>query len=120
MDAHFENNCISVKNIPEFDHSYTVIRTSGEKMSGWTIGCNLPIYQGMSWAKHHATKTVTPTLSNKGWRLMLSNNEDPGNLLCGWKPINTIWPTVLDGDDAAIQAWHDKVVAILDSLVIAG
>ena len=106
-----EKDCISVKDIPEFQQSYTVIRTSGDKQTDWVLGCNTDPSLRMEWAQHHATNTVTPTLSFKGWRLMLTNKYD-----CGWKPINTIWPTALEGDDVAIQAWRDKVVTILDTL----
>jgi hypothetical protein len=106
-----EKDCISVKTIAEFQHSYTVIRGSGDKMIGYTLGSNLPYYFNVNWAIHHATKTVTPTLSFKGWRLMITNKEDSG-----WKPINTIYPTALEGDDAAIQEWRNKVVTILESI----
>jgi hypothetical protein len=101
-----ETNCISIENIPEFQHSYTVIRTSGEMQNGWTLGCSQPLWHGLGWVKHHAY------FSPKGWRLMLTDSNE----WSGWRPINTIWPTALEGDEVAIQAWRDKAVSILESI----
>jgi hypothetical protein len=94
--------------------TYTVERTSGKIDSGWRIPGNSPVDQSIEGpcASIHAVKNDV-----KGWRIFMDNSpKDINELFGGWRRIETIWPTRLDGDADAIHMWRKRTIDILQSL----
>ena len=105
------SSCVSTANTPLESQSYTIIRTSGAAEKGWSI-TDKHICGGNTNAGMYAYKDVA---KNNTWRIFMQNNEtDPNIHVCGWRSLETIWPTNLTGDD--IMTWRKITAAFLDEL----
>ena len=93
---------------------YTVKRTSGVFEEGWKIsihsGCELNL-EGPSATKHFPKDTGL-------WRIFMDNGKTADEYMCGWRRIETIYPTRLNGDEDAIKAWRQSLQEILDALEV--
>lgn len=103
--------CVSTANTPLESQSYTIIRTSGAVETGWKITdkhmCGAVTNVGM-----YAYKDPT---KNNIWRIFMQNTQENPNLhVCGWRSIETVWPTNLTGDD--ITTWQKATIDFLDQL----
>ena len=112
-----ESVCVSLKNSQQFTTPlYTVKRTSGIEDSGWSIskpciGAGQP-----SWIDMHACKYV----NSSGWRIFMHNNlEDPNEYAFGWRRVETINPSHLNGNPDAIHTWRESLIQHLDTLEMA-
>ena len=106
-----KEKCISLEGMSELiNDSYTVIRTSGEIESGWSIAP--PIMGNMpEWIVYHALK------DNGVWRIFMhNNNKDPNLYVCGWRQLNSIYPTQFADDLEIINAWRSNTESILNNL----
>ena len=50
------------------------------------------------------------------WRIFMDNGKSGEEYMCGWRRIETIHPTRLDGDEEAIKLWRQTLIGILDAL----
>jgi hypothetical protein len=105
-------SAISLENMPDIDGTFHVTRTSGEVETGWV--CSKPANSfntGLAnWVNQHALK------SNK-WKIFLHNQGTTINTyVSGWRNIETIWPSRLDGDRNAILEWRTKLGKALDDI----
>lgn len=93
---------------------YTVKRTSGEFDEGWKIsiesGCQLNL-EGPSATKHFPKDTGL-------WRIFMDNGKTADEYMCGWRRLETIYPTRLNGEEYAIKAWRQSLQEILDALEV--
>ena len=93
--------------------TYTVTRTSGLLDAGWGIGTESslePTVDGPCATKQCAKDTGV-------WRIFMDNGKkSPDEYVCGWRRLETIWPTRLSGDEQAIKVWREAFVQILDTL----
>jgi hypothetical protein len=106
-----KEKCISLEGMSELiNDSYTVIRTSGEIESGWSIAP--PIMGNMpKWIVYHAIK------DNGIWRIFMHNDKkDPNLYVCGWRHLDSIYPTQFANDQEIINAWRSNIELILDDL----
>ena len=95
------------------NETYTVTRTSGAIEAGWRVSTeNQCFHAGItSNASKHGLKT--PGI----WRIYMNNGQDNANLhVCGWRRIETIYPSRFVGCELAIAAWRVYVVELLDDL----
>jgi hypothetical protein len=85
--------------------SYTVKRTSGEIESDWRAGYSL-----MFLMPHRA---YFHTITQK-WHIFLHNGKYDSDCLGGYRPLDTIHPTILTGDQ--IDVWRKTVELQLQAL----
>jgi len=135
--------CVNLRDLPAEDYreltseTYTVVRTGGWKQHGWRI----PTEDHMDCPAHDIQSTwsfskacsrlntggyLTPLKSERHpWRVyMVFDGEDSEmeakKHACGWRrstPGNrSFWPTRLDGDHAAQEAWGNRLDGLLNSL----
>jgi len=99
------------------EESYTVTRTSGELESSWFITKDRHFCvdtRRLTWVPGaHAS------LKKEGWRVFLANPKEGDGHACGWRRIGTFWPSRLDGDQAAIDAWVTELKTTLERLAVA-
>jgi hypothetical protein len=107
-----KEQCVNIENIPEFNEElYTVKRTSGILEGGWIL----------SWARAHGVEWMKKsayfdTTLNK-WRIYTQNGkENPNEWLYGWRDLENIFPTSLEGKKEEIDAWRAKVYVQLEAL----
>jgi len=94
------HECVNIEDIKEItDHTYTVLRSSGELQEGWTVG-------SLEWQHPHACK------KDGVWRISMVLEDEAS----GWRRIETITPSEMAEDPVATNAWRSKVIAILDEL----
>lgn len=107
-----KEQCVNIENIPEFNEElYTVKRTSGILESGWIL--SWAAGHGVEWMKKTA---YFDTVSNM-WRIYTQNGkEDPNEWLYGWRDLEKIFPTSLEGKEEEIEAWRAKVYVQLEVL----
>ena len=107
-----KEQCVSIENIPEFNEEfYTVKRTSGILETGWTLSW-APAH-GVEWMKKSAYFDVKEGM----WRIYTQNGKnDPNEWLYGWRNLENIFPTSLDGKEEEIAAWRQKVYVQLEAL----
>lgn len=105
---------VSLSHLPDVvNRSYNVIRTSGERERGWVISKSSNWYglKVPAWVYQHALK------SPQGWRIFMHNNgTDINTFQCGWRRLDTIAPTDLNNDEAAITKWRLSMSQVLDEL----
>ena len=107
-----QETALSLSHLPDvINRSYNVIRTSGERESGWVIskssnyGANVP-----EWVYQHASN------SPKGWRIFMHNDgTDANTFRCGWRRLETIAPSDLN-DETEISKWRLSLGELLDKL----
>lgn len=114
-----ESKCVNLGEAATYlEEAYTVRRTSGDTQDGWKLTKEWHRCYNVdprSWkARAHAF------LTTDGWKIHLHNgdqaDEDPEAHCCGWRRQGTFWPTRLTGDQAAIDAWSDGLLASLEEL----
>lgn len=110
-----QSQCVSLEDSTLYiEPSYTVKRTSGEMESGWVI--SKPKVMGTSfppWINQHATKQNP----EEQWRIFMNNNSDnPNTYICGWRRLETIYPSNLEGDTEAIRVWRYDFLKHLEIL----
>jgi hypothetical protein len=106
-----KSDCVSLYGMTEIiNDTYTVRRTSGEMESGWSIAP--PIMGNMpEWIVYHAIK------DNGIWRIFMHNNKrDPNMHVCGWRYLDSIYPTQFSNDQETINSWRSNILLILDDL----
>jgi hypothetical protein len=92
------HECVNIEDIKEItDHTYTVLRSSGELQEGWAVG-------SLEWQHPHAYK------KDGVWRISMVLEDEAS----GWRRIETIAPSEMAEDPVATNAWRSKVIAILD------
>ena len=92
--------------------TYTVKRTSGLLDAGWAIAIESglePTVDGPCATKQCAKDTGV-------WRIFMDNGKTADEYVCGWRRLETIWPTRLSNDEEAIKVWREAFVQILDTL----
>jgi hypothetical protein len=113
-----QDACVSLEGFQAYlDDTYTVVRTSGGKDTGWQINreqhicmANVP-----RWLRAHASNKAAKDTGK--WRLFMHNLEETPNLhSCGWRRIETIEPTRLSGNEGAIRQWREELIKILETL----
>lgn len=109
--------CVCIAEIASLmNDTYTVVRTSGEQDAGWVIPATHHRCAAISpeWVGAHASLHAA---KNPGtWRIHMHNgHENPSIHSCGWRRLETIAPTRLRGNEAAITAWREETKAILDA-----
>lgn len=93
---------------------YTVKRTSGEMDGGWRIPSECYMSRAEltfpSASKHAQTDT-------KHWRIFMDNGKmTPEEVRYGWRRVNSVYPTELEGDEDAILTWQSNVERLFDTL----
>ena len=91
---------------------YTVKRTSGDLDEGWVISIESGLalnVSGPSATKHFPKDTGL-------WRIFMDNGKTAHEYMCGWRRIETIYPTRLSGDEEAIKTWRQSLLEILEAL----
>jgi hypothetical protein len=116
-----EKDCVRTRDIILLNKykSYVVKRTSGELESGWVLGYNncMGRCEAYDWMTSLSNDTFAVKKMGEGWRILLNNNSRVAfELVGGWRRLDTMFPTALEGNEAAIQAWRDDVVADLEHL----
>jgi hypothetical protein len=106
---------VSLRDYEEIaNDKYTVRRTSGEMDPDWIIahqsGCQLNV-DGPS-----ATKHCTKIDEQPKWRIFMDNGKTTHEYMCGWRRVESIHPTRLDGDEEAIKVWRENLLVILEGL----
>jgi len=92
------HECMNIEDVKEItDHTYTVLRSSGELQEGWAVG-------SLEWQHPHAYK------KDGVWRISMVLEDEAE----GWRRIETIAPSDIVEDHVATNAWRSKVIAILD------
>jgi hypothetical protein len=108
-----KNLHVSLSDYEEIaNDKYTVMRTSGQLDEGWVISIEsgLVDISGSSATKHF-TKDDPPK-----WRIFMDNSKTAHEYTCGWRRIETIYPTRLSGDEDAIKTWRQGLLEILEAL----
>ena len=105
---------VSLKEYEEIvNDTYSVLRSSGEIDSGWKVS-----HQSSReiWLRGpSATKHINYPGAKNGWRIFLDNGNDMYHC-CGWRHIENIYPTRLDGDEEAIKVWRQELLELLEFL----
>jgi hypothetical protein len=97
--------------------SYTVTRTGGEKEAGWII-TNKPhecCDYTAEWIDKRAGKSdkKDPLI----WRIFMESvKEDPNIHACGWRRVETFYPTRLEGSPDEILKWREELIRTLDEI----
>jgi len=105
---------VSLKDYEEIvKDTYSVLRSDGEIDSDWEVS-HESAYE-ISLSGPSATKHYKYPNAKSGWRIFL-NNGWPKHYCCGWRHIESIYPTRLDGDEEAIKVWRQELLEILDTL----
>jgi len=109
-----KQDTLSIEHMTEIvDLTYTVVRTSGVKESGWSIMRHNKFIEtnAPTWINCHVIKL------RDEWRIFMhNNNTDPNLYACGWRKISTITPTHLMEDEYAISKWILDLINSLDEL----
>ena len=93
---------------------YTVKRTSGQMESGWRIP--LECYVDRMEVEMPSASVHAKT-DSKHWRIFMDNGSTmPETLLFGWRRVNSIYPTDLEGDQDAILEWQTRTQELFDEL----
>lgn len=134
--------CVKMHELPAQDYqeliseTYTVVRTGGWEQHGWRIptephecpaDARDSIYMhGLACNRINPSGYVAPLDSERHpWRVyMVFHGEDSEveakKHACGWRRSatgeRTFWPTRLDGDPAAQEAWGIRLDGLLNSL----
>ena len=108
---------VLLTDYPEITNdSYTVERTNGSIESGWRI----PVTSGVDMSVKAPAASIHAVLTEGmkgGWRIFLDNGLTNANeMLGGWRRLDSIWPTRLNGNAEAIQKWRDETTLILEEL----
>jgi hypothetical protein len=101
-----KEQCVSIENISEIKshNSYTVTRTSGAIDEGWTTESIYP-----KWFSNKACFDST----TKTWRIYMENGKaDPNLFVCGWRALDTIYPTAITDVDAWRLRVYDQLTAL--------
>jgi hypothetical protein len=93
---------------------YTVKRTSGLEDPDWKISCS----SGLEPNVHGPSASKYPVKNQELWRIFMDNGKPSEEYMCGWRRIETIHPTRLDGDEEAIKLWRQTLIGILDTLEV--
>ena len=91
--------------------TYTVKRTSGMLDEGWKISeesASEPALEGPSAAKYKVKDTEV-------WRIFMDNGKTAHEYVCGWRRVETIQPTRLNGDEEAINLWRQELIKMLEA-----
>ena len=106
-----KQECVVLDDIADLldNNSYRIQRTSGEWEDNWKIG------NGICYPDW-----ITQTASKKlgSWCIFMHNNkcDNPNLYVSGWRRLETVFPSSLNGDEEAINTWRKKVSSQLDSL----
>lgn len=103
---------VSLSAYPDLvDDTYTVKRTSGLYDDGWKIShqSDMEKYLVGPAATKHCSKDPDGT-----WRIFLDNKKSADEYVCGWRRLETIYPTRLAGEE--IQKWRDATLLKLECL----
>jgi hypothetical protein len=106
-----KEKCVSLEGMNDLiNDSYTIKRTSGEMENGWSIAP--PIMGNMpEWIAYHALK------DNGVWRIFMhNNNKEPNLYVCGWRNIDSIYPTQFADNIEIINIWRSNVEGQLNIL----
>jgi hypothetical protein len=90
--------------------TYSVLRSDGRMDSGWKVSHQSS--REMWLRGPSATKHYSYPGAKNGWRIFLDNGNDM-YYCCGWRHIESIYPTRLDGDDEAIKMWRQELLELL-------
>jgi len=136
--------CVNLRDLPAevyeelTSETYTVIRTSGKEQHGWRIptmphqDCSADatdclFMESLASNRINPSGYVAPLDGERyPWRLYMvfdgvrfTTMEDKKHA-CGWRRSapgeRTFWPTRLDGDPAAQEAWGLRLDGLLNSL----
>ena len=107
-----KEQCVSIENLPEFsEEAYTVKRSSGTLEGGWILSWSAT--HGAEWMNRCAFFDV----KEDKWRIYTQNNkEKPEEWLYGWRDLEKVFPTSLEGKEEEIIAWREKVYLQLEML----
>jgi hypothetical protein len=109
-----KNLHVSLNDYEEIvNDKYTVMRTSGQLDEGWIIALQSGLVlnvSGPSATKHFINDDP------KKWRIFMDNGKTTHEYMCGWRRIETIHPTRLNGDEEAIKTWRQGLLEILEAL----
>ena len=104
-----KSDCVKLEGHEMINEFYTVKRTSGEMETGWVTGRGVG---GPDWVNNAAFK-----MNSGAWRIYMNNQKDDVNTVVqGWRPLETIYPTRLEGDSDGIKLWRDKIKKYLYDL----
>ena len=97
--------CIKV-NEELANDTYTVLRTSGIYDPGWRFGIG-------KFAENHGVKGPSASVRARTkpgtWYVFMDNGQDDPNVYaCGWRRLETVYPTRLEGDEDAIYKWRTE------------
>jgi hypothetical protein len=105
---------VSLKDYEEIvKDTYSVLRSDGEIDSGWKVSHES--VREISLCGPSATKHYKYPNAKSGWRIFLDNGC-PDYYCCGWRHIDSIYPTQLSGDDNAIKVWRQELLELLEFL----
>ena len=106
--------CVQIADSDSLNETYTVTRTNGDLEAGWKVASHHKCAGDCpEWVNMHATKHAPKEPGM--WRIFMQNSEtDPNRHACGWRRINTIVPTRLLGDTAAVSVWRENMIQLLE------
>ena len=108
---------VFLTDYPEIaNDSYTVERTNGSVEPGWRIPETSAVDPSVKAPAASIHAVLTHGMKG-GWRIFLDNGRvNTTEILGGWRRLDSIWPTRLNGNAEAIQVWRDETTLILDEL----
>jgi hypothetical protein len=105
---------VSLKEYEEIvNDTYSVLRSAGGMDSGWKVSHQSS--REMWLRGPAATKHYNYPGAKNGWRIFLDNGNDM-YYCCGWRHIESIYPTRLSGDEEAIKVWRQEFLELLEAL----
>jgi hypothetical protein len=109
-------DCVFLEDHPELlNEAYTVERTSGATDPGWRIPSNNPLDRSIQRPSASVHAEVAE-FKKGGWRIFMDNgSNEPNEMLCGWRRLDSIWPTRLTDKDE-IEKWRSDTLKILNLL----
>jgi hypothetical protein len=97
---------------------YTVKRTSGKMEECWHISPEFFIRRDFEVKFPSASKHAVK--ENKQWRIFMDNGKTtPEEVMYGWRRVNSIYPTELEGDEEAILSWQKSTELLFEELEVA-
>jgi hypothetical protein len=113
-----EKMCIDISHLDVLtQNEYVVERKDGSVQDGWFISM-APHICGAVTSYKMAMATKHGGSENPGvWRIAMHNtSSDPNTHACGWRRVEMIEPTYLDGDYDRIKKWRADTIELLESV----
>jgi hypothetical protein len=107
---------ININAVSELNEPITVIRTSGIEQADWYAPsgphiCIRTSGENSTYPTRLAAKVADRTSysGSLAWAVFMANRLGGEDHACGWRRVDTIYPTSLSGNTAAIAKWRNDL-----------